>query len=277
MLGVSRWRVVGLAALAIFALAAPAMAHRRHRTRAPVHLFRTAAMRAFVHSRTGSVTAAVENLWTGRTYDYRPGVAEQTASIVKLDILETLLRQHQVRHRPLSAWEQSTAQNMIEHSDNDAATALWDDVGGASGVAAYNRRAGLRGTHPDVAWGLTTTTALDQIRLMRQLTLPHALLQTRDQRYALSLMSHVEADQRWGVSAGVPAGDEIAVKNGWLAYGGSWHVNSVGRIRGVHRHYLIAVLTSGDPSEAYGIQTIQGISAIAYRYMRERGERRFSG
>ncbi len=264
---------VGLAVVAALAVASPALAHRRHRSHPPFHLFRTAAMRAFVHSRSGNVTAAVENLWTGRTYVYRPGVALETASIVKLDILETLLRRHQLRGTSLSAWERATAQRMIEHSDNASATALWNEVGGAPGVAAYNRRAGLTGTHPNVAWGLTTTTALDQIRLLRQLVRRHALLDRSRQRYALDLMSHVESDQRWGVSAGVPSDDEIALKNGWLPYGGSWHVNSVGRIKGAHRHYLIAVLTSDDSSEAYGIDTIQGISRIAYRDMRERGRR----
>jgi hypothetical protein len=263
--------------LAVLTLAGPALAHRRHPLRAPFRLFATATMRAFVHSRAGNVTAAVENLWTGRTYVHRPGVALETASIVKLDILETLLRQHQLRHEPLSASEAATAQKMIEHSDNGSATALWNAVGGASGVAAYNRRAGLRATHPHAAWGLTTTTALDQIRLLRQLVLPHSLLDQGRQRYALGLMSRVESDQRWGVSAGVPSDDEIALKDGWLPYGGSWHVNSVGRIKGAHRHYLIAVLTSGDPSEAYGIGTIQGISAIAYRYMKEHGQRGVSG
>jgi hypothetical protein len=261
--------IVGLGGLAMCAAAAPALAHRRHPSHPPFHLFRTAATRAFVHARAGNVTAAVENLWTGRTYVYRPGVAEHTASIVKLDILETLLRQHQLRGTALSAWERATAQKMIEESDNASATALWNQVGGASGVAAYNRRAGLRGTHPNVAWGLTTTTALDQIRLLRELVFRHGLLDRTRQRYALGLMSHVEAGQRWGVSAGVPGDDQIALKNGWLPYGG-WQVNSVGRIKGRHRHYLIAVLTSGDPSEAYGIDTIEGISRIAYRYTKER-------
>ncbi|HWD65327.1 MAG TPA: serine hydrolase [Solirubrobacteraceae bacterium] len=233
-------------------------------------------MRSFTHSREGNVTAAVEDLWTGRTYVYRPRVAVETASIVKLDILETLLRRHQLRRTPLSAWESATAQRMIEQSDNASAAALWNEVGGAVGVATYNRSAGLRGTHVALAWGLTTTTALDQIRLLRQLVLRHVLLDGSRQRYPLGLMSHIEADQRWGVSAGVPSDDEVALKNGWLPYGGSWHVNSVGRIRGRHRHYLIAVLTSGDPSEAYGVATVEGISAIAYRYTKERGERRFS-
>lgn len=274
MFGARRSWVVGLAVLALCVAAGPALAHRRHRSHARFHLFSTAAMRSFTHSRSGNVTAAVENLWTGRTYVYRPGTAVDTASIIKLDILETLLRQHQLRGTSLSAWERATAQEMIEESDNDSATALWNEVGGASGVTAYNRRAGLRGTAVNLSWGLTTTTALDQIRLLRQLVRRHALLDRSRQRYALGLMSHVESDQRWGVSAGVPSGDEIALKNGWLPYGGSWHVNSIGRIRGAHRHYLIAVLTSGSPSEAYGIGTIQGISRIAYRDMRERGHRR---
>lgn len=283
MRGERRSWAVGLCVLAAFGAASTGFAQghatsgHRHRRDARLHLFSTPAMQNFLHSRQATVTAAVENLATGRTFVYRQGVAVKTASIVKLDILETLLRQHQLRHEPLSASEQATAAKMIEHSDNDSATTLWNEVGGAPGVAAYDHRAGLRGTTPNVAWGLTTTTALDQIRLLRELVLGHTLLDRASQRYALGLMSHVETDQRWGVSGGVPSSAQIALKNGWLPESDGWHVNSVGRIKGQRRHYLIAVLTSGDPSESYGIGTIQGVSSITWRDVPQRPRSRRRG
>ena len=41
-------------------------------------------------------------------------------------------------------------------------------------------------------------------------------------------------------------------------------MNSIGRIKGDGRWYLIAVLTDDNSSEQYGIDTIQGISSIVW-------------
>ncbi len=41
--------------------------------------------------------------------------------------------------------------------------------------------------------------------------------------------------------------------------GYDWEINSVGRVKGDRRRYLIAVLTDGEP-DAYGIDTIEGLS-----------------
>ena len=84
-------------------------------------------------------------------------------------------------------------------------------------------------------------------------------------QFALGLMEDVTASQAWGVSGGVPAGVSVALKNGWLPFGGGWHINSVGRIRGEGRWYLIAILTSEDPSEDYGIETASAISSLVWR------------
>src|SRR5450755_1604887 len=59
------------------------------------------AMRSTLAARAGSVTAAVEDLRTGQTWVENPRARDQTASIIKADILQTLLRQAEVRQRPL--------------------------------------------------------------------------------------------------------------------------------------------------------------------------------
>jgi Beta-lactamase enzyme family len=235
----------------------------------PAGPFVTPAMQAFVHSRGGEITAAVEDINTGRIAVLRPGVAEETASIIKLDILETLLRQDELRGAGLSAADNGLAHGMIENSDNDDATSLWDAAGGPGGVGAYDRSIGMGQTTPNDAWGLTTTTPLDQITLLDQLVVRTGPLDAGAQRYALGLMESVESDQHWGVSGGVPAGVSVALKNGWLPRSGGWQVNSVGRIRGDGRWYLLAVMTRFDPSEGYGIDTIEGISGIVWNYLGE--------
>jgi Beta-lactamase enzyme family len=238
------------------------------RVKKVVDPFKTPAWRAALRTRDGKFSAAVDDLRTHQTWLYHPSVRAQTASIVKADILETLLHQAEIANQPLNDNESDLVQGMIENSNDNDATDLWNLVGGSSAVAAYNREAGLTQTapHADGFWGETTTSAADQIRLLRQLILPHGLLNRASQDYQLGLMENVESDQAWGVSGGVPSGVDIALKNGWvpLTSATNWEVNSIGRVKGHGQKYLIAVLTVHDPSEAYGIQTIDRLSKVVW-------------
>lgn len=231
----------------------------KHRKSKPRFLdpLATSAMRAYIGSRTGDIAIGVENLLTDRTYLWNGRSQQVTASILKVDILQTLLRQ--LYGRPIPGAEVSNAVGMIKDSDNDDATALWNEDGGAPAVAAYSRLVGMDPTTPNLDWGLTTTSVGDQLKLLDELVEPHALIDQGAQRFALGLMEHVTRSQAWGVSGGVPSGVRVALKNGWLPFGGGWHINSIGRIRGDGRWYLIAVLTSFNPSERYGIDTINAI------------------
>jgi hypothetical protein len=230
--------------------------------------FRTAD--TYLAGRPGTVTAAVYDVRTGQEWTLGGARPQAEASVVKLDILETLLSDHAGR---LPAADQPLARSMIEDSDNAAATSLWDAAGGASGIGAYDSAAGLGHTTPSSCvqcagfawpgWGLTTTTPADQLTLLRQLVAPGTLLGAAARSYALSLLENVTPDQRWGVSSGVARGATIALKNGWLPLDSAdtdWQVNSVGWISGAGRDYLIAVLTTGNPTEQDGISTINALS-----------------
>ena len=170
---------------------------------------------------------------------------------------------------------------MIEDSDNDAATSLWYAAGGTAGLAAYNDRVGLTGTTPSACvvcadfpwpgWGLTTTVPDDQISLLKQLVEPGPLLTVAERQYALSLLENVTPDQAWGVSGGVPAGVTVALKNGWLPLNDDhtdWQINSEGWVSGDGRDYLISVLSTGNPTEQYGIDTINGLSSLIWTALR---------
>jgi hypothetical protein len=235
-----------------------------------------AAARSYLSGRSGTVMAAVYDLRTGHEWTVGQGNAQAEASIVKVDILETLLAQ-----RPpggLTGNDSALARKMIEDSDNDAATALWGLVGGSKGVATYNTQAGLAGTTPSAClqcpgfpwpgWGLTTTTPHDQITLLRQLFTSGGQLTSADRQYALSLLENVTPAQRWGVSGGVPTGVTVALKNGWLpldAASSDWQINSVGWVSGQGRDYLMAVLSTGNPSEQYGISTLNALGSMVWK------------
>ena len=90
-----------------------------------------------------------------------------TASIIKLAIMETVMIQAAGEKRQLSGAEKNLLVPMIENSSNDAATALWNRVGRADGVRRAMHRMGATHTtfDPDDHWGLTSTTAADQVVL----------------------------------------------------------------------------------------------------------------
>jgi len=227
------------------------------------------------------VTAAVYDKKTGRTWvlNGRPGVPEHTASIVKVEIMGALLTQLHAKRQHLSASQQSLLTTMIENSDNDSATTLWDQVGGSSGVQAFDNRVGMTGTTASTlqwipgstdlpGWGWTTTSAPDQVKLVRDFAYPNAVLDPAEREYGLGLMEHVEADQNWGVSGGVPSGTTIALKNGWLPLNltndTDWQVDSIGWIHGHGRDYVLAVLCQGSTTQGDGEAVIGHISATIY-------------
>lgn len=164
---------------------------------------------------------------------------------------------------------------MIENSDNQAATTLLVDVGGPSALLRFDRAAGMTATTPSnlafipgtslPGWGLTTTTALDEVTLVSRFAYANDILSDDSREYGLSLMENIEADQAWGVSGGVPPGTTVAIKNGWLPLSPTdWQVNSIGWVFGSGRDYVLAVLTTGNRTEDYGIDTIQMIASSVF-------------
>ncbi len=45
---------------------------------------------------------------------------------------------------------------------------------------------------------------------------------------------------------------------------GDWQINSLGWVDGDGRDYILAVLTKNNPTEGYGIETIQGLSPLVW-------------
>ncbi len=138
----------------------------------------SAGLVSALNQRSGIISAAVLDLNSGHLYQYRPGQGAITASIVKVEILGTLLVEAQSAGRWLTANEKSVATSMIEYSDNNAATDLWNEVGGAPAVRSFDRSIGMNATSPSADWGLTVTTAADQVILLQHLIEPNGVLST---------------------------------------------------------------------------------------------------
>jgi Beta-lactamase enzyme family len=181
-----------------------------------------------------------------------------------VDILATLLHQTQA-HGGLSPGLQALAVPMIEDSLDSAADTLWDQLGPPA-IDAFDRAAGLTATDPPTVgwWAATPTTVEDRLALLRTVVFPNTLLTAVSRAYILDLMEHVTPLQDWGATGGVPGGVTVALKNGF-ALVADWQMNTTGWVDGDGRDYLIAVLTNGNETESYGIETVDTISAIVWR------------
>jgi beta-lactamase class A len=191
------------------------------------------------------------------------------ASVVKLQILETLLLDDGAKHATLSDQQDADATAMMDNSDNDAADAVFDDVGDTAGLVAAQSALGLSAATvpgPDDQWGLTTTSAGEQLALLNDLVAANSPLDANERGYALNLMQNVESDQRWGAPAAADPGTAFAVKDGWLALDGDndlWAVNSDAVVTVHGQQVLISVLTQHDASEQDGITLAQSLAAAA--------------
>ena len=229
--------------------------------------FAVPAVREYLGSRI-DVSAAVYDISSKKTYVYRSGVVGDTASIIKVNILALLLYQSQESGVGLSEETKETAAAMIEYSDNDSATDLWNMVGGQSAVAAFDLKIGMSETTPNEDWGLTTTTPVDQLTLLKLIALPNKVLSNASRAYAMSLMEHVVSYERFGVGWGTPASATVAMKDGWYPESNGWQTNSIGIVNSGTRRYLVAVMGAREPSQMYGEDTLTDVAQLVWRTLR---------
>jgi hypothetical protein len=212
------------------------------------------------------MSVAVQDTESGKWAAFGEG-AFDTASIVKVDILATLLLQAQDAGRKLTAQERDYTAKMIQKSDNDSTSALWTQIGSAAGLDAANERLGLTQTQggEGTVWGITQTTAQDQVRLLQSVFGAKSPLSSASRAYMQQLMYHVDVDQAWGVSAAADEGRPTALKNGWLQRSQTqkWDVNSIGRIEKDGRVYFMAVLLNGCSTEEVGIKLVEQAAVAA--------------
>jgi beta-lactamase class A len=217
---------------------------------------------------SGSVSVMAVDTTTGAQYAYGPTSGMPTGSVAKLLILEAYLLHFQDAGETPDGDLGATLAAMIQESDNDAADSLYAALGSTAGASDMLPRLGLQATTlgPDDQWGLSTTNAADQLRLLQNLSSADSPLSAASQNYALDLMRSVDPEQRWGVGAASDPGTQFANKNGWLNVDDDddrWLANSLGVIT-VHGHQvLMAVLTQHNDNLAGGIQLVESVAATA--------------
>lgn len=257
---------------------------------------------SYLANRQGVVEVAVFNEVTGATSLLSDGTVPQaTASIAKVDILAMWLHSYDTQGVAVPGSVPFSItylmQQMIQNSVNPAATALFYMGGSCSALSAFNTLVPTSSTSVGCqtpiyyGWGDTTTSAADQVALVKQYAYPSSVLSAASRAYGLGLMENISPGQSWGITCGpwgtscagpgyaqpVP-GVTVALKDGWK-YTPScvaqdqicpWQMNSVGWVSGRGRNYVIAVLTGYNPAGPglygynYGISTIQQISQMVW-------------
>ncbi|MBX9399175.1 class A beta-lactamase-related serine hydrolase [Streptomyces sp. TRM72054] len=222
---------------------------------------------AALANRRGTIAVGLYDRTTNTTCTLRPSTAYDSASVVKVTVLATLLWDAKKHNRYLTAREVSLTQAMITKSDNAATSTLWRQLG-ITKIKGFLAAAGMTQTKPGANgyWGLTQITVTDEQKLLKLITARNTVLSDNSRAYILKLMGQVISSQRWGTPYGVPSGVSAAVKNGWLQRAThGWRVHSVGAFKGGGHDYTITVLTHGNSTMNYGIATIQGVAKVIHR------------
>ena len=87
-----------------------------------------------------------------------------------------------------------------------------------------------------------------------------AMIPPRYVAYARWLLSTIEASESWGIPAVARPEFQVYFKGGWLPEVEGL-VNQAGRLERPGITFALSVLTTHDPSMAYGERTIEGVTA----------------
>jgi hypothetical protein len=260
--GAHRYAAVAVTALTlatVFAVSAAssgapnrtgAAAERARAHRQLVSDARVRAARRYARSRAGHVAFAVLDS-DGRIRGWHRTHTFPSASLSKAMLLVAVLRRQ--GHSPLSGWQRALLDPMIRYSDNDAASAVYRQVGG-TGMLAVARAAQMHRFHDVGYWSDAVLSPADQVRLFARID---RLVPRRHRSYLRGLLRSVTHEQRWGIAA-------VADHRGWrIMFKGGWRTglaNQAALIEHGGGRVALSVLTDDDPSQEYGIQTIQGVA-----------------
>ncbi len=208
-------------------------------------------------------TAAVHDHRTGCRYHLNPSLEITTASVIKAQVLAGVLLAAQDTGRSLSPSEAADVELMMHYSHNTPPTSrLYLQIGSAAGMEELDKRFGIAGTSHTAWYGRTLSTAEDRTRLVEQLLIGGGPLDKDSVQTAWQWMSGVSAAQGWGVTAGLPATYEAALKNGFYPMSGAgWRVGTTGAVRDANGGaYAVTVMTDNNPTESAGITLVERIT-----------------
>ncbi|HEV7528747.1 MAG TPA: serine hydrolase [Solirubrobacteraceae bacterium] len=213
-----------------------------------------AAAVRYLDERAGRTSLAVVDSH-GRLNGVRLREHFQSASVVKVMFLTAFLQLLQTVHGPISTFDDALLQPMIHVSDNEAASAVLARVG-VGAIARVAREAHMQDYAPGVGWwAFTQTSAADQARFFSAL---QRLIPHRFWPYARGLLAGIEPSQSWGIPQVARPRWQVFFKTGALPSQGLF--NETARLERAGVTFTISIFTTGDPSMAYGEETIRGVA-----------------
>lgn len=207
-------------------------------------------------------TAYAWDAETGCTYSLNADSRQPTASVFKVIVMAGTLLEAQSADRPVSPQELDWLQPMISVSANEPVRSLWSHFGGAPWFNVQADVFGLDETtivgDYEVIWGRTSTSARDQVNLLRQILFrDFGPFNEESQNLAWELMTDIDPAQRWGVGTYAPAGSIVAQKNGFAGV----TANSVGAvILPSGRGYALAILSTGWTYWSKGVPAVNTVA-----------------
>jgi len=220
------------------------------------------AARDYARQRAGDVSFHVRT--ERKQWGLDPDRTAASASVVKAMLLVAYLNRLDVRRRALQAADRGLLDPMIRYSDNDTATAVHNLVGDA-GLRQVARRARMKRFAPQPAWGLSLISARDQTRMWLRF---EELVPRRHRAVAMKLLRTIVPRQRWGIGrVRLPDGWKLFFKGGWGS-GTGLVDHQVALLRRGEERVAMAILTTGNPSHAYGNQTLRGVAKRLLRDLR---------
>jgi hypothetical protein len=216
------------------------------------------AARAYAAHRAGHLSFAVRT--PHRFYGHAAYRTVPSASVVKAMLMVAYLDRRGVRGRALRRRDHGLLTPMITRSDNGAASRVRDIVGNGA-LRHLARRVHMRRFATAPSWGSTQVTAADQTRFFLRLD---RFVVRRHRDTALHLLHSITRRQRWGVARVRPRGWALYFKGGWGSGSGAVD-HQVALLRRGRRRLALAVMTTDEPSHAYGKRTLRGVAARLLR------------
>ncbi len=236
--------------------------------------------------------------------DRRSGIVVQagttkamvTASIIKVALAITVVEPILSEDEELDKATAQLVEAMICSSDNAATQKLFERVG-PYGLAQTYRKLRLSSTSPAGSWGMSKITSMDQLTIIDALVTPNEVVGVKTQDYLLHLMGNIDADQRWGISAGTGEDADVLLKNGWLPLADidseaepdsdqspispvktkpssasareeelneRWVVHSSGIVVGDSHNYEIVIMTQDNSTFEDGVALVESVSRTVY-------------
>jgi hypothetical protein len=188
-----------------------------------------------------------------------------TASVVKAMLLVSYLRKVAHEDRALTDYERGQLRPMIRVSSNRAAHWVYYRLGNAPLRRLAGRADMDQFSICCTSWTYARFSARDQAKFFWRL---ERLTPSRFRDYAMGLLRSVVPSQSWGIpSVGRPRGFSVFFKGGWRGTVRGQLVHQASLIRYPGTAFSLTVLTDGNPSKTYGIETIAGVARRILRVM----------